>query len=92
MVKEDRKVTSRLIADNTRHYENSGSTYFKRRFEETKTVLNAPAHSVAIIPQFLTQKQVATLSHPTYSPDLSLPEYFLFSKVKLKLKGARLCN
>jgi len=27
----------------TRHPENCGSTDFKRRFEETKTVLNAPA-------------------------------------------------
>jgi histone-lysine N-methyltransferase SETMAR len=41
------------------------------------------------IPQFLTQKQVATLNHPPYSPDLSHPDYFLFPKVKLQLKGAR---
>ena len=50
---------------------------------------NAPAHSAAIIRQFLTQKQVATLHHPPYSPDLSLSDYFLFPKVKLNLKGAR---
>jgi histone-lysine N-methyltransferase SETMAR len=54
-----------------------------------KTVLNAPAHSAAIIQQFLTQKQVTTLNHPPYSPDLSSPDYFLFLKVKLQLKGAR---
>ena len=52
-------------------------------------MLNAPAYSAAIIRQFLTQKQVATLNHPPYSPDLSLPDYFLFPKVKLQLKGAR---
>ena len=52
-------------------------------------MLNAPAHSVAIIRQFLTQKQVATLNQPPYSPDLSPPDYFLFPKVKLQLKGAR---
>ena len=34
---------------------------------------NAPAHSTAKIRQFLTQKQVATLNHPPYSPDLSPP-------------------
>ena len=34
---------------------------------------NAPAHSAAIIRQFLTQKQVATLNHLSYSPDLSPP-------------------
>ena len=50
---------------------------------------NAPAHSAAKIRQFLTQKQVATLNHPPYSPDLSPPNYFLFPKVKLQLKGAR---
>jgi len=50
---------------------------------------NSPAHSVAKIRQFLTQKQVATLNHPQYSPDLSPPDYFLFPKVKLQLNGAR---
>jgi len=52
-------------------------------------VLNAPKHSAAIIRQFLTQKQVATLNHPPYSPDLSPPGHFLFPKMKLLLKGAR---
>ena len=50
---------------------------------------NTPVHSAARISQFLTQKQVATLHHPPYSPDLSPPNYFLFPKVKLNLKGAR---
>jgi len=55
---------------------------------------NAPAHSAAKIRQFLTQKQVATLNHPpilarfvSLSPPP--PDYFLFLKVKLQLKGAR---
>ena len=39
IVKEDRKVTSRLIADNTRHPKHCGSTDFKRGFEEMKIVL-----------------------------------------------------
>jgi len=29
------------------------------------------------------------LNHPPYSPDLSPPDYFLFPKAKLQLKGAR---
>jgi len=49
----------------------------------------APAHSAAKIRQFLTQKQVTTLNHHPYSPHLSPPDYFLFPKVKLQLKGAR---
>jgi histone-lysine N-methyltransferase SETMAR len=32
-------------------------------------------------------KFVTTLSHPPYSPDLSPPDYFLFPKLKMKLKG-----
>jgi len=27
------------------------------------------------------------LDHPPYSPDLSSPNYFLFPKLKMKLKG-----
>jgi hypothetical protein len=35
----------------------------------------------------LTPKNVTTLYHSLYSPDLSPPDYFLFSKLKMKLKG-----
>jgi hypothetical protein len=49
---------------------------------------NAPAHSAAMIRLFLAEKQVATLHHPSYSPDLAPADYFLFPKVKLQLKGA----
>jgi len=35
----------------------------------------------------LTPKNVTTLYDPPYSPDLSPPDYFLFSKLKMKLKG-----
>ena len=48
---------------------------------------DAPAHKAASVCQFLTPKNVATLYHPPYSPDLSLPDYFLFPKLKMKLKG-----
>jgi hypothetical protein len=49
---------------------------------------NVPAHKAASVCQFLTQKKnVTTLYHPLYSPDLSPPDYFLFSKLKMKLKG-----
>ena len=50
---------------------------------------NDPAQSAAIIRQFMTQKEVATVNHPQYSSDLSPPDFFLFPKVKLQLKGAR---
>jgi hypothetical protein len=32
-------------------------------------------------------KRVTTLYHPLYSPDLSPPDYLLFPKLKMNLKG-----
>ena len=48
---------------------------------------NAPAHKAASVGQFLTPKNVTTLYHPPYCPDVSPPNYFLFPKLKMKLKG-----
>jgi histone-lysine N-methyltransferase SETMAR len=48
---------------------------------------NASAHKPSSVCQFLNHKNVTTLYHPPYSPDLSLPDYFLFPKLKMKLKG-----
>jgi hypothetical protein len=50
---------------------------------------NAPADKAASFCQFLTQKNVTTLYHPLphCSPDLSPPDYFLFPKLNMKLKG-----
>jgi histone-lysine N-methyltransferase SETMAR len=39
------------------------------------------------LPVFDPPKNVTTLYHPPYSPDVSPPDYFLFSKLKIKLKG-----
>jgi len=48
---------------------------------------NVPTHKAASVGQFLTQKNFTTLYHLPYSPDLSPPDYFLFPKLKIKLKG-----
>jgi histone-lysine N-methyltransferase SETMAR len=49
---------------------------------------NAPAHIAASVCQFLTsQKMLQPFITPPYSPDLSPPDYFLFPKLKMKLKG-----
>jgi histone-lysine N-methyltransferase SETMAR len=48
---------------------------------------NAPAHKVVCFCQFFTPKNVSTLYHPPFSPDLSPPDYFLLHKLKMKLKG-----
>jgi histone-lysine N-methyltransferase SETMAR len=47
---------------------------------------NAPAHKAASVCQFLTQKMLQPFITP-FSPDLSPPDYFLFPKLKMKLKG-----
>jgi hypothetical protein len=53
---------------------------------------NAPTHKAASVCQFLTPKTVTTLYHHLYSPDLSLSDYFLFPKLKMKLKGLHFAN
>jgi len=47
---------------------------------------NALSHFSALVQQFLAQKNVKTLNHLPNSHDLP-PDYFLFLKIKLKLKG-----
>jgi len=46
-----------------------------------------PAHKAASVCQFLTQKVLQPFITPPYSADLYLPDYFLFPKLKMKLKG-----
>jgi hypothetical protein len=49
---------------------------------------NAPAHKAASFCQFLTQKMLQSfITPPPHSPDLYPPDYFLFPKLKMKLKG-----
>ena len=48
---------------------------------------NAPAHTALSIQEFLEKKNIPVLPHPPYSPDLAPCDFYLFSKLKLKLKG-----
>ena len=48
---------------------------------------NASAHTALSICQFLAEKNIATLEHPPYSPDLAPCDFFLFPKIKSVLKG-----
>ncbi len=50
---------------------------------------NARPHTTALVQQFLASKSVSALHHPSYSPDLSLPDYFAFQRLKLLVKGRR---
>jgi len=50
---------------------------------------NAPSHTSVLTHQFLAKNKIAVMPHPPYSPDLALWDFFLFPKMKLKLKGRR---
>jgi hypothetical protein len=48
--------------------------------------------NLQVLASFLPPKYFTTLYHPLYSPDLSLPDYFLFPKLKMKSKGLHFAN
>jgi len=48
---------------------------------------NAPAHTALSFREFLVKKNIPVLPHPPYSPDLAPCDFYLFRKLKLKLKG-----
>ena len=48
---------------------------------------NAPAHTALSIREFLAKKNIPVLPHPPYSPDLAPCDFYLFPKLKSKLKG-----
>ena len=48
---------------------------------------NAPAHTALSIPEFLAKKNIPLLPHPPYNPELALCDFYLFPKLKSKLKG-----
>ena len=50
-------------------------------------IYGAPACTTLRIQQFLTKNDVTPVLHPSYSPDLTLRDYFLFPQVKKVLKG-----
>jgi len=50
---------------------------------------NAPAHAALLTRRVLTDNNMAVVPHPPYSPDLAPSDFFLFTKLKMKLKGRR---
>ena len=48
---------------------------------------NALAHTALSIREFLVKKNIPVLPHPPYSPDLAPCDFYLFPKLKSKLKG-----
>jgi len=53
---------------------------------------NARSHTSVLTHQFLAKNKIAVIPHPPYSPDFAPCDFFLFPKMKLKLKGRRFDN
>jgi len=49
----------------------------------------APSLTSVFTHQFMAKNKMAVIPHPPYSPDLAPRDFFLFPKMKLKLKGRR---
>jgi len=47
------------------------------------------SHTSVLTHQILAKNKIAVIPHPQYSPDLAPCNFFLFTKMKLKLKGRR---
>ena len=50
---------------------------------------NAPAHSSNLEQQFLAKHKIVQLRQPPYSPDIAPCDFWMFSKLKMALKGKR---
>ncbi len=48
---------------------------------------NAPAHRSYLVQGYLRVQEWETLKHPPYSPDLSPADFFLFPRLKKRLRG-----
>ncbi|GBO13735.1 hypothetical protein AVEN_14207-1 [Araneus ventricosus] len=48
---------------------------------------NAPPHRALLVKKYLARHSVTTLEHPLYSPDLAPADFYLFPRLKMKLKG-----
>ena len=85
MVKKDRNVTSRLITDTL----GISKTVILRILRDWKKRQRSGAFGSnnSTVSDSKTSRNIEP--PPQYSPDLSPPDYFLFPKVKLQLKGAR---
>ena len=50
---------------------------------------NAPAPASLLIRSYLAKRQTSVVPHPTYSPDLTPADFFLFPRLKTTLKERR---
>ena len=73
---------------------------FKKRFRRKRPALfksvqwhfhqdNAPVHNSTPVKNYLTKMGIKTVPQPPYSPDLAPCDFWLFPKLKEKLRASR---
>ena len=73
---------------------------FRKRFRRKRPALfksgqwhfrqdNAPVDNSILVTDYLTKMGIKTVPHPPYSPDLGPSDFWLFPKLKEKLRGCR---
>ena len=50
---------------------------------------NAPVHNSILVTDYLTKMSIKTVAYPPYCPDLAPCDFWLFPKLKEKLRGCR---
>jgi histone-lysine N-methyltransferase SETMAR len=53
---------------------------------------SALAHDALRVREFLAKKSITKMDHPFYSPDLAPCDFWLFSKLKIAMKGQRFAD
>jgi len=101
VIAKDRRMSVRMIAGQTVNdaCHNIVLERLRKRVQRVRTDIaddwvlhhdNAPAHSALSIREFLAKENIPALPHPPYSPDLAPCDFYLFPKLKFKLKGHHL--
>ena len=90
VLESNNKATATWYKDQCLHtvFSNWKSSNKKCGFE--KILLhhdNAPIHRSTIINEYLNEMGIKTLKHPSYSPDLSPCDFWLFPTIKQRLRG-----
>ena len=73
---------------------------FRKRFRRKRSALfksglwhfhqdNVPVHNSILVIDYLIKMGIKTVPHPPYSPDLAPCDFWLFPKLKEKLRGCR---
>ena len=73
---------------------------FRKRFRRKRPALfksaqwhfhkdNTPVHNSILVTVYLTKMSIKTVPHPPYSPNLAPSDFWLFPKLKEKLRGCR---